>query len=149
MPLSYPHLAPLFDGTIENVMQPEEADLHVYAHVLDLEDMPQDAILDWRQRQRPIVILSEEPFWDTVWGQEPLLRHRTIETRFGAVPVIQLNHHTSSIYDFDCIPYYLLTHPRFAKSYAQRFARNATQSPADWQAAFTRRRTIGSHDRIV
>lgn len=140
MPFSYPHLAPLFDGAIVDVARPEEADLHVYAHFLDLEDMPQDAVLDWRRRQRPTVILSEEPFWDTIWGHKPLLRHRVIDTRFGAVPVVQLNHHTSGIFDFDRIPYYLLTHPRFAQSYAHRFVRNATLTPTEWQTAFATRR---------
>lgn len=135
-PLSYPALAPLFEGAIEHVATPQEADLYLFSHSLDVEAAPRALVEDWRRRRRPVVILSEEPFWDTIWGREPLSRNRVLETRFGALPVIQLNHHTSDIFAFEQIPYYLLTNHRFANAYAAHFARNAKLSAADWQARF-------------
>ncbi|WP_158971861.1 hypothetical protein [Chachezhania sediminis] len=135
-PLAYPALAPLFAGRVERVDTPEAADLHLYAHVLDIDAAPDTAVLDWRARQRPVVLLSEEPFWDTIWGRRPLEPRLVREARAGALPVAQLNHVTSAIFRFDRIPYYLLTDHRFANAYAARFARNAGVTPADWQARF-------------
>ena len=139
MPLSYPALAPLVAPFATRVERPEEADLHVYAHVLDVMQAPAAAVQDWRARRRPVVILSEEPFWDTLWGRRPLARHRVVDTAHGALPVVQLNHHTSRIFDFDRIPYYLLTNPRFAAAYGARFARNARVTAAEWRARFAAR----------
>ena len=143
-PLSYPALAPLFARTIRQVARPGQADLYLFAHVSDVARAPRAMVEDWRMRRLqgcapPVVILSEEPFWDTVWGRQPLARNRLVETDFGALPVTQLNHHTSSLFDFDRIPYYLLSDHRFANAYGARFKRNAALTPADWQARFAAR----------
>lgn len=139
-PLSYPALAPLFAGRVELVDRPEQADLYLFAHTLDAEAAPRALIEDWRMRRRPVVILSEEPFWDTIWGRRPLARARVIDTALGAVPVIQLNHQTSAVFAFDRIPYYLLTDHRFATAYAARFLRNAAVTAAEWRQRFAARR---------
>lgn len=138
-PLSYPALAPLFGDSVTLTDTPSEADLYVFAHPLDVADAPRALIEDWRARRRPVVILSEEPFWDTIWGQHPTDRHLVLDTRFGALPVIQLNHHTSDIFHFDRIPYYLLTNHRFANAYGARFTRNSALRPDQWQARFAAR----------
>ncbi len=138
-PLSYPALAPLWQGEIEEVDSPGAADLYLFAHSLDIETAPAAVVEDWRVRRRPFVILSEEPFWDTIWGRRPLARHRKLDTPLGAVPVVQLNHCTSGIYQFGAIPYYLLTNHRFAAAYGARFARNAALSGADWAARYRAR----------
>ena len=139
MPVAYPALAPLFEGRIAHVDRPEAADLHLFAHVLDIAAAPREMVEDWRRRRRPVVLLSEEPFWDTIWGRRPLDRIRPVETAYGALPVIQLNHATSPIFAFDRIPYYLLTNHRFATAYRARFTANAGLSPADWRRRFAAR----------
>lgn len=138
-PLSYPALAPLFEGALERVDRPEAADLHIFAHTLDLENCPREVCVDWRARRRPVLLLSEEPFWDTIWGRAPLARQLTVDTRHGALPVVQISHQTSPVFRFDRIPYYLLTDHAYAAAYAWRFRRNAARSAADWQAAFAAR----------
>ncbi|WP_156916762.1 glycosyltransferase family 10 domain-containing protein [Leisingera aquimarina] len=140
-PLSYPALAPLFDGHIQEAETPGEADLYVFAHILDIENAPRELVEDWRQRRRPIVLLSEEPFWDTLWGRQPLARRRLADNPWGRLPVHQLTHHSSAIFRFTRIPYYLLTNHRFANAYAAKFARNARLTPADWRQAFLQRRS--------
>ena len=135
-PLAYPALAPLFAPHLAEVADPLEADLWLFAHPLDVADAPPALVEHWRARRLPVVILSEEPFWDTLWGRRPLARHFTIDTRAGRLPVIQLNHATCVIFRFAEIPYYLLSNHRFANAYATRFARNAALTPADWQARF-------------
>lgn len=138
-PLSYPALAPLFADAITEVAQPSQADLYVFGHFLDLQAAEQDLVADWRRRQRPILLLSEEPFWDTIWARQPLVRHRLVESHWGLLPVQQLNHHNSSIFQFDRIPYYLLTNHRFANAYATKFSRNARRDPTDWCKDFAAR----------
>lgn len=138
-PLSYSALAPLFADSIELVDDPARADLYVFAHEWDIREAPAEMLADWQARQRPIVLLSEEPFWETIWLKNPIDRHISIDTPVGPVPVIQLNHHTSDIFSFDRIPYYLLTNHRFASAYAYRFTRNAALSAQDWQTRFAAR----------
>jgi Glycosyltransferase family 10 (fucosyltransferase) C-term len=138
-PLSYPALWPLFEGKIELVDRPSLADIYVFAHVLDIQDAPFEVIEDWRARKRPVVLLSEEPFWDTIWGGRPLDPVIYVETDWGPLPVHQINHCTSDIYKFQHIPYYLLTNHRFANAYRHRFARNAARTVQDWQEDFARR----------
>lgn len=85
---------------------------------------------------QPLILLSEEPFWDTVWGKDPLRRvqHHTADGE--PVPFVYLNHFTSDIYKFDEVPYFLLTDTRFFTRYASWFRRNAGRSAADWRGHF-------------
>ncbi len=138
-PLSYAALASLFIDEIRLVDRPEQADLYLFAHSLDIQEAPREMILDWRARRRPIVLLSEEPFWDTIWTGKPLDRQIYIETNFGDLPVVQLNHQTSDIFDYEVIPYYLLTNHRFSTAYRSRFRRNAARSAAAWREDFAAR----------
>ncbi|MEY8831002.1 hypothetical protein AB9K34_21735 [Sedimentitalea sp. XS_ASV28] len=135
-PLRYPALADLFRGEIERVERPEQADLHVFAHSVDIAEAPHAVVADWRRRRRPVVLLSEEPFWDTIWTRRPLERHLCLNTGFGALPVVQLSHATSAIFRFRELPYYLLTNNRFANAYRWRFARNARRGAGYWRAHF-------------
>lgn len=135
-PLSYPALAPLFSSQIKMLPGPDSADLLMFSHSLDLEGMSQETFEYWSVKKCPIVLLSEEPFWDTIWGKKPLHKERNLTTPFGPVPVTQLNHHTSDIFNFDQIPYYLLTNLRFASAYAHRFRRNAAKRPSEWRDDF-------------
>ena len=134
-PFAYPALAPLFTSTIAQVDNPDEADLFLFSHILDLGDMAFDIVESWRKRPRPVVILSEEPFWDTIWGGRPTERVILAETRWGLVPTMQVNHVTSSVFRHDRIPYYLLTNHRFAAAYGARFPQLARRTPHAWREA--------------
>jgi hypothetical protein len=139
-PLGHAALWPLFAGQVTWTDEPEQADLYLFAHIGNIREIPQLLVEDWRRRRRPIVLLSEEPLWDVTGGGEPLAAHSHVDTRFGLLPVHQLNHHTSDIFRFDRIPYHLLTHHQFASAYQYRFARNAVRSAADWRADFAARK---------
>lgn len=138
-PLSYPALAPLFRDTVILTDTPEEADLYLFAHVLDIAAAPEAMVSDWRRRRRPVVLLSEEPFWDTIWGGRPLVRTFFQESSYGMLPVIQLNHHTTDIFRFERIPYYLLTDHAIPPAYALRFERNARRDGAAFRADHAQR----------
>jgi len=138
-PLSYAALWPLFAPHLAREPDPEKADLLIFAHFADLAAPPAPLVAAWRRRRPPVLLLSEEPFWDSLFSPDPLARDLMAETSAGLLPVTQINHHTSGIYRFDRIPYFLLTDHGFSTAYAARFRRNAARSAADWRADFARR----------
>jgi hypothetical protein len=121
-PLAYSHLAPLWADHL--TLTDGTADLEVYGH-------PRDIITP----RGNSVLLSEEPFWDSLLSPAPLADVITLP--MGRVH--QLNHHTSAIFAYDRIPYFVLTDPRYIRAYQGPFTRNAALSPADWQAQFAAR----------
>lgn len=121
-PLAYPHLASLLADHITLTGGP--ADLEVYAHLRDVITI-----------QGNSVVLSEEPFWDSLFSPDPLAAQITLP----AGRLHQRNHHTSAIFAHDRIPYFVLTDPRYIKAYQKLFARNAVLTAAGWQARFAAR----------
>ncbi|MEH6645932.1 glycosyltransferase family 10 domain-containing protein [Sulfitobacter sp.] len=83
-----------------------------------------------------LVLLSEEPFWDSVWGRDPLRRFQKHSGTTGPIPFACLNHFTSDIYNFTEIPYFLLTDTRFFTRYASWFRRNAARDADQWRTHF-------------
>lgn len=136
-PLAYPALASLFTGTLDLVAEQAAADIIVFAHPRDLHNARSEmsGLLAARPQTR-IVLLSEEPFWDTVGMIAPFQRYQSLKTPQGPLPFTFLNHHTSRLYDFAQIPYFLLTEPHFIARYAVRFRRNRGWSAADWALHF-------------
>lgn len=134
-PLAYPQIRAHCLGPIRVVESIEQADIVTLSHTKDLTAHGADLKARLSPDQR-LVLLSEEPFWDTVWGQAPQDRHLSVQTAAGPLSVTQLNHQTSKIYAFDRIPYFLLTHPHFRTRYGVWFGRNARLSPQDWRAHF-------------
>ena len=136
-PLAYQPIAMLGAQEITVTERPEDASILLLAHSKDL--ITHAEFLTDHLRKSPdkrLVLLSEEPFWDTIWGADPFTREQVFFSDFGDIPFTFLNHHTSDIFTFDQIPYYLLTHHRFAARYSLRFGKNAQRSKADWQAHF-------------
>lgn len=135
-PLSYRALAPLFGDVIQRVARPDSADLYLFARGRDIQEAPRALVADWRARRRPVVLLSEEPFWDTTCLRRPLDSQIVIDTGLGALPVTQINHLTSDVFRFARLPYYLLTNNRFINAYRWRFTRNAARGAGHWKRAF-------------
>lgn len=131
-PLSYVALRNYFSGTVRLVERIDQADIIVFSHILDVERSPHFLIEDWRRSGKPIVILSEEPFWDTIWGKRPLDPLIYVETKYGTLPVVQINHQIGTVFEFAHVPYYILTNYRFQKAYKRMFQRNARKRASDW-----------------
>lgn len=132
MPFAWPALAPLWSDHAARIDRPEGADLILWAHPRDPEAD------DGAAAGSPAVqaLFSEEPFWDTIPGPDPLARRIAVPGPRGATLFLhQVNHHRSPVFAFDRIPYFLLTRPVYAARYAAIFARNARLSPADWGTA--------------
>ena len=132
-PLAYPALASLFKDAIRLTENGDAAEIILYAHPRDLWN-DRVRLFDWLKR-RPdtrIVLLSEEPFWDTVGLISPFQRQQSLKTPEGPLAFSFLNHHNSRIFDFAHIPYFLLTGHAFYTRYARRFSRNRVLSQSDW-----------------
>ena len=139
-PFAYPALAPLWEGAVALTEAPEAADLLIYAHPLDPGAMTAPLAERVARQPLPVALLSEEPFWDSLFSPDPLAHAISLPAAgLGTLRLHQVNHHRSPIYDFDRIPYYLLTDPRYIARYRGLFARNAALSPQDWRAAFAAR----------
>ncbi len=131
-PLAY---APLQVACADNIALSDDfaaADIVLVSHNKDLLEGGAQLQQSLKPHQR-LVMLSEEPLWDTVWFNDPLTRVQSHDTQNGPLTLTVLNHHTSGIYDFDRIPYFLLTEWSFFVRYSTWFARNAQRSTADWR----------------
>lgn len=133
-PFAYPALQALWDRRAELTETPQDADLILYAHPIDLLTLRPEVA---RAAAKPFVLISEEPFWDSLFSPDPLAATVLLRAaHLGEVRAHQVNHHRSAIFDFDRLPYFTLTDPAYADRYARLFARNARLSPDDWRQAF-------------
>lgn len=140
-PLNYPELAPLWGDNIRFATNHNGADLVVFSHPRDVQNVSQDIA----KARANVVLFSEEPFWDTLFSPDPCAETVTLPmAHIGMRSMRQINHHTSEIYNFDFIPYYVLTHPRFIAAYQRLFRRNAAVSAADWKTQFDARATFAA-----
>jgi len=138
MPLAYPALAQLFACKI-SFTSPTEADLLMFGHPDDLIEAAEMLVPLCRANpHKRVIYLSEEPFWDTVGPIPPFQRQQTLNTEFGPLAITCLTHHSSAIFTFERIPYFLLTDTAFSKRYARHFAANRKMNKNDWQAHFAR-----------
>ena len=139
-PLGWPALAPLFSDRIVMTQDPGLADIVVIGHPLDALALPRHATHALSQRDRPLVLLSEEPFWDGLFSPDPAALSVILPTaHIGEARAHQINHHRGRTFDFDRIPYYLLTDHGYWPAYAARFARGARRTVNDWAERFATR----------
>ncbi|MBM1222479.1 hypothetical protein JQU17_19905 [Ponticoccus sp. SC2-23] len=138
-PFAYDVLAPLWEGRIAVQDHPDGADLVVFAHPDDPLTLDADTARALRDGARAM-LFSEEPFWDSLFSPDPCAPHVTLPAgQLGEIRMAQVNHHTSPVFDWQHLPYYLLSQKGMIPRLAERFHRNAGLSPADWQAAFATR----------
>ena len=140
-PLSYDAIRSRLGDRVALVDTPADARLLVISHHADFDLFGRQifemlaAVPDLR-----LVLLSEEPFWDSIWMPDPVSRHQSHETEHGVLPYTVLNHVTSGIYKADRIPYFLLTDPRYIAHYRPMTARNAGMSATAWHDHFSNAR---------
>lgn len=136
-PLAYPPIRAALGDRVELVGHPDAAQILLISHIKDIELF--GASLAAMLRQFPglrLVLLSEEPFWDSCWMADPFTRRQSFPTLDGPVDCTVLNHETSGIFRAARIPYFLLTDPRYIAHYLPLFDRNAGWSAQDWQHHF-------------
>lgn len=132
-PLSYSHcqypLMEYFDiaGSLD------DADVIVTGNRVDYIRNA-DIISNWYKRKtKPeIYVISEEPYWDTMWDKEFDSKHSTRNLAGTNIMFKRVNHITSDLYKWQHVPYYITTNNLFFSRYAALFRRNAKFSADDW-----------------
>lgn len=136
-PLAYAPFRARLADRVTLVDRADEADLLVISHPLDLELFGADlAQMLARHRRLRLVLLSEEPFWDTGWAADPFGRDQVFQSLHGAIAYRVISHQTAPVFRSRHLPYFLLTDPRYIGHYRPLFDRNAGLSVAEWLAHF-------------
>ncbi|WP_071675500.1 glycosyltransferase family 10 domain-containing protein [Nioella nitratireducens] len=144
-PLAYAPIRERLGDRIALVDTAEDAQLLVVSHYKDFELFGDRilALLD-RLPHLHVLLLSEEPFWDSIWMPDPLARSQRYDTGRGHIQYTVLSHQTSAIFHARHIPYFLLTDSRYIAHYRPLFSRNAGMSAEDWHRQFAHAR----HDAV-
>jgi len=138
-PFSYPDYRRIFRRHFEYSDKPEDADFLVFGLAAEIRDnLEEVGLLLSRNPNLKLVVISEEPLWDTLWGsdftsKEGILRIGKRDIRFTV-----LNHFSTRIFDFEKIPYFLTTSDDFFARYSFLFARNQEYKGPDLKALWER-----------
>ena len=131
MPLAYPVYRELFEKKFAYQQQPMDADILVYSCLMDMRaDGDQIQQIFSRKPHMQMVLLSEEPLWDTLWSDGFQSRQCLLRAGTERYPYYFLNHFTTRIFDFEKIPYFLTTMDDYYARYASLFARNRATDAA-------------------
>lgn len=128
-PMHYAPYRRLFERHIDYVDDIGKADTIVTGFDIDFRTAASD--LNKKVSVRPelrLLVVSEEPLWDTVWSD--VLDESSGSTGQGlnAVSYAVANHVNSNVFAFDELPYFITTNDKFFQRYAQFFQRNAALS---------------------
>ena len=129
-PLSYPPLRRAAGDRIELVEDPGQADVLMTGFNLDIRENAEQ--IERIAQDRPdtrLAVVSEEPLWDSIWSGGFLERERRQTCGATDIGYTFLNHSNSTIFDFETIPYFLLTDDRLLARYSLLLARYAELSP--------------------
>jgi hypothetical protein len=86
-----------------------------------------------------LVVLSEEPLWDSLWSGDCFSKKGSIRIEEFEYSYTFLNHWTTNIFDFEKIPYFITTNDDYFARYSFLFARNCDFKAAEiksmWEKA--------------
>jgi len=133
-PLSYPAFHPYLPAGLVPVDPADNPDVLVFGYVQDFFDSF-TLIQDTRRRnaQVKLVVLSEEPFWDTLWSGDYTQRQTGKIVNGESIPYYAVNHVNSSVFEYQKIPYIVATDDAFFARYSMMFRRNCTYSERDFR----------------
>lgn len=78
-----------------------------------------------------IVVLSEEPLWDTLWSSGFENKKHTVTLNNESIEYYNINHFTSDLFEYITIPYFVTTDNSYFVKYSSMFKRNAYYSSLD------------------
>jgi hypothetical protein len=131
-PLSYPVYRKLFSNYLSYVSNIEDADFIVLGFVIDIKDHLNEILSSLAKHpHQTVIVLSEEPLWDTVYSGDYTRKINTYNVDGVEVPFIFLNHVTTNIYDFEKIPYFITTNDDYFIRYSLMFNRNSNLSAGE------------------
>lgn len=149
-PLSYAPYKSLFQSRFTYVDSADDADVIVFGYVLNIDENTAElARLRAKNPGLRLVVISEEPLWDTTNSGDFRKRHNMRVTGGQELPYSVINHHTSDAYAFRNFPYFLTTSDDFYLRYSRYFAQNAALAApallATWKAAPIRAAFFAEH----
>lgn len=128
-PFSYFSYRTLFSRFFEYVDYAEDADILILGFVIDIEEnLEVIKFCKVKNANLQIVILSEEPLWDTLWSKNFCDVKQIRNFNGFDLEFLFLNHHNSNIFDFEHIPYFLTTGIDYLVRYRILFSRNSKLS---------------------
>lgn len=131
-PLSYEPLRRIIGSRLEIVDAPEKADLIVSGINLDFREGIAALLPALKKPNRPkLVVISEEPVWDITWSGPFLGKNGRIAAGEIELEYTFLGHETSDIFDFERIPYFVLTSNAYPVRYANMIGRFSGVSPKE------------------
>jgi len=139
-PFAYAPYRALFGKRFDYVEDPADADVILFGYVLNIDENAEAlAALLAKKPELKLVVVSEEPLWDTTNSGDFRKRHNIRKTGEHSFRYEVINHHTSDVYAFQRLPYFLTTENEYYLRYAREFAQNAALSAEDylamWKAA--------------
>lgn len=139
-PLAYAPFQKRAANRVSLVHKPQAADVVLTGFNTDLREIGAELLAVRRSRpDLQVAILSEEPLWDSIWSGDLMPRQRQLELPEGLLDYHVFNHSNADIFDFETIPYFLLTRSDFQARYGLLLARHSHLSPRallqHWQSA--------------
>lgn len=130
-PLAYAPFRNTAGRRISIVKDPMEADVVMTGFNIDIRNNPElFGALARNRRDTKVVIVSEEPLWDSLWSGGFVERERVTTCDNAELAYTFLNHSNSEIFAFDAIPYFLLTSESFLSRYGFLITQHMNRDPA-------------------
>lgn len=152
-PLAYEGVRNAGLGDIVLVDSPLAADYLVFGFSADIRESFSELVNISKENPKcKFVVISEEPLWDTLWSGDWRKRSQTMKIKEEQISYYSLNHMNSSVFEFDKIPYFLLTDDDFYVRYRAMLTKNLREAPAEvlgrweaakWQEAYFTERRVG------
>ena len=139
-PLSYEPIRQLIGQRLDFVESTAQADVIVSGFAIDFRDNIEalSPALDG-PRKTKLAIVSEEPLWDITWSPPFTGKVAQIAVKDANLSYAFYSHETSSLFEFEKIPYFVLTDNAYSMRYANSMSRFACMKPKDmlvhWERA--------------
>jgi hypothetical protein len=138
-PFSYDEYKKLFQRQFTYVNKPENADFIVFGFYIDIRGSIEVIKKALKINSKiKLVILSEEPLWDTLWSGDFTKKQQRIKIDGFDIEFYFLNHQTTSIFNFDKIPYFLTTSNDYIVRYHCLFQQNAMLENSEIKAKWNK-----------
>lgn len=123
-PLSYEPIQRIIGSRLKFVENPSHADVIVSGFNIDFRDGIDELIPLLKGAHKPkLAVISEEPLWDVTWSGPFRGKDGKITAKEMEIEYTFLGHETSDIFDFEKIPYFLLTSNSYLVRYANMLSR--------------------------
>ena len=133
-PLSYNAFRRYFPAGLVPVERAENPDVLVFGYVQDFfESFEQIQEARAHNPDVKLVVISEEPFWDTLWSGDYTQRYASRAVNGEMIPYFAINHVNSDVFAYHNLPYLVTTADSFFARYAMMFARNSTRTERDFR----------------